>query len=69
VGTRATTDGERAYENMETHIIGFDGDLYYSFIKVNFYKFLREEKKFADIDELIAQITRDTEQAKDYFLK
>ena len=69
VGTRPTTDGDGACENMETHIIGFDGDLYYSFIKVNFYKFLREEKKFADLDELISQIKRDTEQAKDYFLK
>jgi len=69
VGTRPTTDGDDSYENMETHIIGYDGDLYYSFIKVNFYKFLRDERKFSSLDELISQISRDTKEAKDYFLK
>ncbi len=53
--------------NLETHIIGFDGVLYGSYVKVNFYKFLREEKQFETIDELKAQIAIDTEQAKKYF--
>ena len=69
VGTRPTTDGDGAAENMETHIIGFSGDLYSSYIKVNFYKFLREERKFDSIDDLIARISLDCEEAKNYFLK
>ena len=53
--------------NMETHIIGYDGVLYHSYIRVNFYKFLREERAFASLDELRAQIGIDTEKSKAYF--
>lgn len=69
VGSRPTTDGYGACENMETHIIGYEGNLYSSYIKVNFYKFLRDERKFDSIDELISQIKQDCCKAKDYFLK
>ena len=69
VGNRPTTDGDDAPENMETHIIGYDGDLYSSYIKVNFYKYLRGEKKFSSLDELKEQIARDCISARDYFLK
>lgn len=53
--------------NVETHIIGYDGVLYGSYVRVNFYKFLREEQKFSSLDELKAQISCDTEKAKKYF--
>ncbi len=69
VGSRPTTDGDGAHENMETHIIGYSGNLYSSYIKVNFYKFLRDEKKFSSLEELISQIRQDCGEAKDYFLK
>jgi riboflavin kinase/FMN adenylyltransferase len=69
VGNRPTTDGENAPENIETHIIGFDGDLYSSYIKVNFYKYLRGEIKFSSVDELKKQIAMDCTLARDYFLK
>jgi len=69
VGTRPTTDGDGAMENMETHIIGYDGNLYSSYVKVNFYKMLREEQKFNSLDELIKQISSDCKSSKDYFLK
>ena len=69
VGTRPTTDGDNAPENMETHIIGYEGDLYSSYIKVNFYKYLRDEKKFSSVDELKEQISRDCIASRDYFLK
>ncbi|MBQ9703194.1 MAG: bifunctional riboflavin kinase/FAD synthetase [Clostridia bacterium] len=69
VGSRPTTDGDSAPENIETHIIGFDGDLYSSYIRVNFYKRLRDEKKFSSLEELTKQIANDCAAAKDYFLK
>ena len=69
VGTRPTTDGDNAPENMETHIIGYEGNLYSSYIKVNFYKYLRDEKKFSSVDELKEQISRDCIASRDYFLK
>ena len=52
---------------IETYIIGFEGDIYQKDIKVKFYKFLRPETKFADIDALKAQIKKDTENSTNYF--
>ncbi len=53
--------------NVETHIIGYDGVLYGSYVRVNFYKFLRNEQKFESLEELKNQIFADTEKAKIYF--
>jgi len=54
--------------NCETHIIGFDGDLYGKDVKVEFLHRLRNEIKFESIDMLKAQVNRDIEEAKAYFL-
>ena len=51
----------------ETFIIGFEGDLYGQVIKVEFCEFVRPEMKFADFDELRAEIARNTEFTKRYF--
>jgi riboflavin kinase/FMN adenylyltransferase len=48
---------------LEAHLIGFDGDLYGERAKVRFTNFLRQEQKFAGIDELKAQLAVDLEQA------
>lgn len=68
VGVRPTVDGLSSPVNVETHIIGYDGILYGSYIKVVFREFIRDEQKFDSIDELKAQIARDTELAKRYFI-
>lgn len=51
---------------IETHIInaGRDIDLYNKIIEVQFYEFIRSEKKFEDVDELKAQIRNDIEAVK-----
>ena len=66
VGTRPTveTDGK---ENIETYIIGYNGDLYHSSIRVNFYKKIRDEKKFSSLIDLKEQIEKDINEAKTYF--
>lgn len=48
---------------LEVHIPGFEGDLRSKKIKVEFIKFLREEKKFAGVDQLIEQIKKDVQLA------
>ena len=68
VGVRPTVDDSKSLVNVETHIIGYDGILYGSYIKVVFREFLRDERKFASIDELKTQIAKDTELAKKYFI-
>lgn len=48
---------------METHIIGFDGDLYGQNISVSLVSFIRPEQKFATLDELKDQLSLDREEA------
>ena len=54
-------------KNAETHIFGFQGDLYGKDIKVEFLEFMRPEQKFESIEELEHQISRDCGNAKTYF--
>ncbi len=49
----------------ETHIFDFNQDIYGKPIKVNLLQFLRGEQKFAGVQELAAQISRDVIQAKE----
>ncbi len=61
VGVKPTVNSEKNDLNpvMETHIIGFSGNLYDRVIKVNLKRFLREEKKFSSLKELKNQISLD----------
>ncbi|HID66547.1 MAG TPA: riboflavin biosynthesis protein RibF, partial [Aquificaceae bacterium] len=49
---------------LEVHLINFKGNLRGKKIKVEFLKFIREEKKFSSVEELISQIRKDIEEAK-----
>ena len=62
VGTRPTVDGQDA--RLEVHLFDFDRDIYGKLLRVAFLHPLRDEQKFNALDELIAQITRDSEKAR-----
>lgn len=52
--------------SVETTLLGFDGDLYGKFIKVEFLRYIRPLKKFSGGKELGEQIKKDfIEAAKD----
>ena len=55
------TDGNGAV--METHIIGYDGDLYGQNIAVALVRFIRPERKFSGLSELKHQISLDKQAA------
>ncbi|MBE3637537.1 bifunctional riboflavin kinase/FAD synthetase [Mangrovicoccus algicola] len=55
--------GENA-PNLETHIFGFDGDLYGRHISVALVEWLRGEQKFDGLEALIAQMDRDSDAAR-----
>ena len=66
IGFRPSVENSETM-NCETYIIDFDGDLYGQEIEVEFFKRLRDEKKFDNIDALRWQIQQDIEKAKEYF--
>lgn len=51
----------------ETHILGFDGDLYGQPLEVHLLRFLRDEADFGTLDALQTQIAADAAAAKDIF--
>lgn len=51
----------------ETYIIDFDGDVYDKNVGIYFCRMLREEKKFASLDELKKNIEINVEQTKLFF--
>ena len=66
VGVRPTFDDGREV-SIESFIFDFDGDLYGDVLRVRFLRRIRDERKFSGIDELKAQIERDTHRALNYF--
>jgi riboflavin kinase/FMN adenylyltransferase len=50
---------------VEAFLIGFEGDLYGQQLRLAFLARLRGEKRFEDVDALIAQMRRDTDEALD----
>ncbi len=63
VGVRPTVSDELA-ARAETHIPGFSGDLYGKIMKTEFVRFLREEKKFSSLSDLVRQISQDVLDAE-----
>ncbi len=49
---------------LEVHLFNFSGNLYNKFLTVNFFKFIRSEKKFKNIEQLKKQIKIDLLKAK-----
>ena len=61
VGTKPTVGGKTMLS--ETFLVGYEGDLYGKELVVEFYSFLRGEKKFGSIEELRAAIEGSTQKA------
>jgi riboflavin kinase / FMN adenylyltransferase len=66
IGVRPTFEKD-SEPSIETYIFDFDGDLYGDVLRVRFLHRIRDERKFSGIDELKAQIGRDTQRALNYF--
>ena len=67
VGVRPTvSDNNRV--NIESHLLDFSGNLYGRQARIEFYRFIRPEKKFGSFEELAEQIHRDADEARAYFI-
>lgn len=66
IGVKPTIEekeGEKRAVGMETHVIGYDGNLYGKHIRVGLRGFLRDERRFSGLDELKAQLETDKQAA------
>lgn len=66
LGRRPTIE-EFGEQTLEVHLLDVDIDLYGIDLEVSFVKRLREEKKFAGLEELKLQISRDIQSGRDVF--
>lgn len=66
VGCKPTIEGDNPV-GVETHLFDFDQDVYGADIKVEFLTGVREEKKFASIESLKAQMAMDVAVGKRYY--
>ncbi|MFN7342597.1 MAG: riboflavin kinase, partial [bacterium] len=62
LGVRPTVDGTT--RTLEVHLLDFSGDLYGQILRVRFVHFIREERKFPNIDALREQIAADVLEAQ-----
>jgi len=76
---RMTVDGERVqgvasygrrpmFDNgrplFETHLFDYSGDLYGKQVGISLFGYLRGEEKFSCVEDLVAQMDRDSEEAR-----
>ena len=66
IGTRPTVGAGNA-RTIETHILGFNDNIYGLDIRIRFIDRLREERRFFSMEELRMQIECDKDKAAGYF--
>jgi riboflavin kinase / FMN adenylyltransferase len=67
IGVRPTLASSVPELRVEAHLLDFTGDLYGQEMELTFVAKLRDERKFASLDELRAQITLDVAAARGKF--
>lgn len=67
LGVRPTVSTE-SEPLLEAHLLDFSEDLYGECLRVDLVKFLRAERRFSGLDELQAQIGRDSDDARTHLL-
>jgi len=66
IGVRPTVDDGDAV-TIEGFLLDFDADLYGKTIRMEFYDFLRPERKFDSLDALRAEVMRNAAQTRAFF--
>ena len=65
IGTSPTFASDGAPETrIEAFVLDFDGDIYGSTVRLEFWKRLRDEVAFASVDELVVQMGKDVEETR-----
>jgi len=67
IGVRPTVERSTLQPRVEAHLLNFTGEIYGEEMEVTFLAKLRDERKFASLEELKSQITRDITEARNRF--
>lgn len=67
IGYNPTFDGKEL--RIEAHLLDFSQDLYYQEVTLSFLERVRDEEKFASVEELKGRIAADVATARRYFEK
>ena len=65
VGIRPTIGGTQPL--LEVHLLDVNRDIYGHYVAVDFLQRLREERRYASVEEMRPQILRDIDAAREYF--
>ncbi|MGE4483751.1 MAG: riboflavin biosynthesis protein RibF [Oscillospiraceae bacterium] len=66
IGVRPTVSGGNTV-SVESHILDYSGNLYGRRVRLEFFKYLRPEVKFADVTALRTQVEKDENAAREFF--
>lgn len=64
VGVKPTFHNDATVPSLEVHLFDFNGDIYGESLHVELTHFIRKERKFGSMEELMGQIAKDAETAK-----
>ncbi|CAG7623942.1 bifunctional riboflavin kinase/FAD synthetase [Paenibacillus allorhizosphaerae] len=64
IGVKPTFESDLAEPTLEVHLFDFSQDIYGEEVAVSLIEFIREERKFTSVQELIAQIASDADKAR-----
>lgn len=65
IGMKPTFQDGALQRTLEAHLFDFNQSIYGEAVRFELISYIRPERKFASIDELVAQIARDIEVAKE----
>ena len=64
LGYRPTVSSSETERILEIHLLDFNRDIYGKDLQLRFMRYLRQEKKFENLDALVRQIKSDVKQAR-----
>lgn len=69
IGVKPTFHQNTTKPTLEAHLLDFSDDIYGEQVRVELIDYIRPERKFSSIEELVAQIGRDAQEARERCLQ
>src|SRR5699024_7586890 len=67
LGMKPTFKNKQNQVSVEVYIFDFEGDIYGEEMILSWHRYIREEKKFNGLEQLVGQLKKDEQTIRDYF--